>query len=118
VRHGCRSVSIQRESHRERGGGGGVLPITIDVVVKCQFLVLLDRAIREDAHPNVLPDRPLCDIAVWVARVIRETANASALCGIDELRTSNENRGVARMKCGRAEEKRGPRTSSLCSIIK
>jgi hypothetical protein len=89
----------KRATERERGG---ILPIAIDVVVKRQFFVLLDRAIREDAHPDVLPDRPLCDIAVWVARVIGETTNATAFCGIDELRTSKEKPGFARARCGRA----------------
>jgi len=63
-----------------------ILPITIDVIVERQFLVLLDRAIRENAHPNVLPDRPLCDVTIWVAGMIRETADPAALRGIDELR--------------------------------
>ena len=61
------------------------LPITINVIVERQFLVLLDRAIRENAHPDVLPDRPLCDVAIRVARVICETADPTTLCRVDEL---------------------------------
>ena len=62
-----------------------ILPITIDVIVERQFLVLFDRAIRENAHPDVLPDGPLCDVRVRVARVICETADPAALRCVDEL---------------------------------
>jgi hypothetical protein len=54
--------------------------------------VLLDRAARENAHPDVLPDRPLCDIAIRIARMIREPTDPAALSGIDELRQSRLNR--------------------------
>jgi hypothetical protein len=62
------------------------LPIAIDVIVERQFLVLLDRAVRENAHPNVLPDRPLGDVRIRVTGMIRETADPAALRCIDELR--------------------------------
>jgi hypothetical protein len=68
------------------GWAAPILPITIDVIVERQFLVRFNRAIRENAHPDVLSDRPLCDVAVWVAGVIRETTDPAALRGVDELR--------------------------------
>jgi hypothetical protein len=63
----------------------GILPITVDVIVERQLLVLLDRTIRKDAHPNVLPNRPLCDVTIRIAGVICETADPAAFCRIDEL---------------------------------
>jgi hypothetical protein len=90
---------------------GANLPVTIDVIVEREFLVLLDRATRENAHPDVLPDRPLCDEAIRVARVIREPADPTALSCIDELRrrrlNRHQNKGLDR-----------PHTSSFCNIMK
>jgi hypothetical protein len=42
-------------------------PVAIDVIVERELLVLLDRAIRENAHSDVLSDGPLCDVAVRIA---------------------------------------------------
>ena len=38
----------------------------------------------------MLPDRPLCDVAIWSTGVIRETTNATALGRVDELRRSRK----------------------------
>jgi hypothetical protein len=38
----------------------------------------------------MLPDRPLCDVAIWITGVIRETANATALGCVDELPRSRK----------------------------
>jgi hypothetical protein len=67
-----------------------ILPITIDVIVERQFCVIFDRAIRENAHPDVLPDRPLCDVAVWVTGVICETTDPAVLRCVDELRRAGQ----------------------------
>ena len=64
---------------------GDCIPISIDVIVERQLLVLLDGAVREDAHADVLSDRPLRDIAIGIAAVVGETADTSALGSIDEL---------------------------------
>ena len=66
---------------------GITLPITVDVVVEGQLLVLLDCAICEDAHPDAVADCPLCDIAVRVATVVGEPADSTALSGVDVLQT-------------------------------
>jgi hypothetical protein len=68
-----------------RVGTGASLPITIDVIIERELLILLDRTIRENAHPDVLPDRPLCNVAIRVARVVRESTDSTTLGCIDEL---------------------------------
>ena len=60
-------------------------PVAIDVIVKSELLVLLYRAAGEYAHSNVLSDGPLCDVAVWVAGMVREPTDTTALCRVDEL---------------------------------
>jgi hypothetical protein len=67
-----------------------ILPIMINIIVECQFCVLFDCTIQENAHQDVLPNRPLCDIAVWVAGVIHKTTNPAALHCIDELRHAGQ----------------------------
>jgi hypothetical protein len=62
-----------------------LLPVAIDVIVESELLVLLDHAVREYAHSDVLSDGPLCDVAVWVAGMVREPTDATALCRVDEL---------------------------------
>ena len=61
------------------------LPVSVHVVVERQLLVLLDGTVREDAHADMLPDRPLRDIAIGIAAVVGETADTPALGSIDEL---------------------------------
>ncbi len=65
-------------------------PISVDVVVERKLLVLLDRAVREYAHPDVLVDGPLRHIAVRITTVIGEPTNPSALGGVNELRGRTE----------------------------
>ena len=60
-------------------------PITIDVIVEGQPLVLLDVTIGENAHSNVSADSPLGNVAVWITAVVRKSTNAAALRRIDEL---------------------------------
>jgi hypothetical protein len=62
------------------------IPVSIDIVVECEFLVLQDVTLCKDAHANMVIYCPLCDVAVWLAAVICETTNPAALRRIDELR--------------------------------
>jgi hypothetical protein len=91
--------------------GWAALPVTIDVIVECQFFIPLDRAIRKNAHPNVLPNRPLCDVAVRIARVIRETADPTTLRCVNELQ---EKPGLHAKRAGVGRKKRfySPRPSA------
>ena len=50
--------------------------------------MLLDGAVGEYAHPDVLVNRPLRHIAVGITTVVGEPTDPSALGRIDELRGS------------------------------
>ena len=65
---------------------GDCIPISIDVIVERQLLVLLDGAVREDAHADVVANSPFRDIAIRIAAVISKSTDAPALSGINELR--------------------------------
>lgn len=69
-----------------------VLPITVDVVVKRQLLVLLDRTVGENAHADVVPDSPLRDIAVGITAMVGEPTDTTTLCGVDVLGASQQGR--------------------------
>lgn len=62
----------------------GVVAITVNVVVESQLFSLFDVSFGEDSHSLFIPDRPLCDHAVWSARVIQKPPESSLFCGIDE----------------------------------
>ena len=47
--------------------------------------MLLDGTVREDAHADMISDRPLRDIAIGIAAMVGETADTPALGSIDEL---------------------------------
>lgn len=47
--------------------------------------MFLDIPLREYAHPNMDPNGPFCDIAIWVAAVVGKSPYAAGLCGVDEL---------------------------------
>lgn len=69
-----------------------VLPIAVDVVVERQLFVLLDRTVGEDAHPDVVPDSPLRDIAVGITAMVSESTDTATLRGVDVLGTSQQGR--------------------------
>jgi hypothetical protein len=60
-------------------------PVSIHIIIERQLLVLLDVPTCEDAHPDVLPDRPFCDVAVWATAVVRETPDSASFRGVNEL---------------------------------
>ena len=62
------------------------IPISIDIIVECELFVLLDVTLGKDPHANMVANRPLCDVTIRLAAVIRESANSSALCRVDKLR--------------------------------
>ena len=64
---------------------GYKLPIAVHVVVEGQFLVHLDIAFREDAHPDVVPHSPFSDVAIGIATVICEAPDPTTLRRINEL---------------------------------
>ena len=88
------------------------LPVSVHVVVERQLLVLFDRPIGEDTHPNVLPDCPFCNIAVGIATMVGEAAFTPALCCIDELDA------VVDISAETAPRGLRARTSSFCNIMK
>ena len=61
------------------------LPITINVVVEGDFLVLRNIPLGIDAHTHPRPNRPFCHITVRVTAVIRESPNATTSGRVDEL---------------------------------
>ena len=50
-----------------------------------ELFILLDIPLGKYAHAHFGADGPFCDVAVWIAAVVRETPFAPALRGIDEL---------------------------------
>jgi len=60
-------------------------PISIDVVVEGQFLILQYMPLREDAHAHKLANCPFSDVAVGITTMVCESTNSSTLCGVDEL---------------------------------
>ena len=103
------SVDLVHE-HRPTLSGKPNAPISIHVVVERQLFVLEDIPLREYTHPDSVTDVPLGNITVWVAAVVGEAADASALGCVDELKT-----GV-NARPGHNEGNRC--TSSFCSIMK
>lgn len=61
-------------------------PITIDVVVERQFLVLLDESARKDAHAHVPSDGPFGHITIRIAAVVCEPPDTTAFGRVDELK--------------------------------
>lgn len=85
-------------------------PIAIDIVVEGELLVLLDVSLGEDAHAHTVADRPLRDVAVGGAGMVREASDAATLGCVDELAPKGEIRAPITVSA--------PRTSSFCSIMK
>ena len=84
-----------------------IMTISIDVIVESQFFILLDIAFGEDAHSYPLAHDPFGDVAVRVAAVVREPADAAAFRRIDELhkctsRKQNEVRSAKVRRCAGA----------------
>lgn len=73
------------------------IPIAIDVVVERQLLPLLDWAVGEDAHPDVVSNSPLRHIAVGIAAVVGEPADTATFRSVDILRRKS---GGIRMDSG------------------
>lgn len=69
------------------------IPVTVNIVIECQLLVLLDCSISENAHTDMVSHSPFGYIAVWVATVIRKSTNATSFCGINELKTKMMSEG-------------------------
>lgn len=73
------------------------IPITIDVVVEGQLLVLPDQSFRENAHPNMVSNGPLGHITIGIAAVVGESTNPTALRCVDELSPSLSHSGAQRV---------------------
>jgi hypothetical protein len=63
----------------------GISAVSIDVVVEDEFFAGFDSPLGEDAHAQFIPDHPLVDKAIRIARVIAEAAEVTLLRRIDEL---------------------------------
>lgn len=61
------------------------VPITIDVVIEGQLLVLLDISTRKDTHADMLANRPFGHIAIWVTAVVGKAAFTTAFRRVNEL---------------------------------
>ena len=62
-----------------------VVSVAVYVVVEGELLALEDVSFCKDAHPHPLADDPLCDVAVWVAAVVREPTDPALLGRVEEL---------------------------------
>ena len=60
-------------------------PITVDIVIERQLLVLLNLSLGINSHPHSRSDRPLRDITVGITAVVCESSNTAALCCINKL---------------------------------
>lgn len=107
--------TAQRES--ATGEGAQDAPVAVDVVVERELLVLLDGALGKDAHAHLAPDGPLCDDAVWVARVVEEPPLAALLGCVDELRHARRASALGCHEEGTGERE-AERTTSRSSAIK
>ncbi len=61
------------------------LPIAIDVVVECQFLVFENVSLCKDTHSNPRPYGPSGNIAVRIAAVICESTDSPSFGSVDKL---------------------------------
>lgn len=73
-------------------------PITIDVIIEGQLLVLQDVPFSKDTHSNFASDLPFRHIAVGITAVISETTNITFLCRVDVLvkNDKSENQKIMR----------------------
>jgi hypothetical protein len=68
----------------------GYAPVTIDIIIECKLLVLLDAAIGKDPHANMLADSPFRNIAIWITTMVRESAYAASFRSVDKLVIVND----------------------------
>jgi hypothetical protein len=80
-----RFVSIQRSLSLNPMREVPHPPVSIDVVVERQFLVLRDSPLGKDPHPYSIPDGPFCNVAIRVTAVVREPPDPTLLGCVDEL---------------------------------
>ena len=66
-------------------GNQTLSPVSVDIVVEREFLVLLDVPVCEDPHAHVMANCPFCYIAIRVAAVVRETPDTASFCSVNEL---------------------------------
>ena len=60
-------------------------PVTINVVIEGQLLILLNVTFCENSHPNVMSNRPLRDVAIGTTAMIGEAPDPSTLRCVDKL---------------------------------
>ena len=81
-------MSMQQKPLEPKTGGekpDALAPMSINVVVKCQFLMFSYIPLSKDPHTNVLPHSPFTNVAIWFATMIRKTTDATALGRVNEL---------------------------------
>ena len=81
----CLMPIQQKLLEPKTGGEKPDAPISINVVVKGQFLMLSYVPFSKDPHTNVLPNSPFGNVAIWFATMIRKTTDATALGRVNEL---------------------------------
>lgn len=62
-----------------------IVSITVDIIVEGELFVLPYVPFGENAHAQSVFYYPLGNVAVWIATVIRKSANITLLSRIDEL---------------------------------
>lgn len=60
-------------------------PVSIDIVVESELLVLQYGPLGKDSHSHSIPNGPFCDVTVGVAAVVRESPDSALLGGVDKL---------------------------------
>ena len=64
----------------------GDLPVSVDVVVERQLLILFDVPLSVYPHSDMLPNRPFRYVAIRIAAVVRKTPDSASFRRVDELR--------------------------------
>ena len=70
---------MQKEAHR---------PVSIDVVVERQLLVLQYSPLGKNPHSHSVPDGPFCNETIGVAAVVCKPPDPAFLGRVDELRVA------------------------------
>lgn len=63
----------------------GIISVAVDVIVKSELLVLLYIPFGENAHAQSVMYYPLGNVAVWIATMIRKSADITFFGRVDEL---------------------------------
>jgi hypothetical protein len=62
-----------------------IIPVAVDIIVKGELFVLLYIPFGENAHAQSIMYHPLGNVTVWIAAMIRKSADITFLSRVDEL---------------------------------